>query len=187
MTTNHTPRTRKRTARLLVACGVVGGALVLGLAAAGGTLALLSSSQTVPGATVTAGSLDLTVNGASTASLGGRSVLPGVPQVFPITVANTGTTPTALTTTITVTSAAAINDRLKARVTPVADAAACVPGLAGAQGALSGHTAAELASLTAGGSTVVCLEIALDEATPISLSGQSASFTATVTATQKGR
>lgn len=186
MPANRT-RTRKRAARLFIACGVVGAATVLGLATAGGTLALLTANQTVPGATITAGSLDLTVNGASSASLGGLAVLPGVPQAIPVTVANTGTTPASLTATINVTSSGTINDRLRARITPVTNAAACAPGLASAQGSLNGFTAADFTSLAAGASTVVCLEIALDEATPIALSGQSATFTATVTATQKGR
>lgn len=186
MTTNPT-RARRRTSRLLVSCGVVGGALVLGLAAAGGTFAALAATQTVPGATVTAGSLDLTVNGASAATLGAYSVTPATAQAFPLTIANTGTSPVELTTTIAVTSAAEVADNMLARITPVASTAACVPGLTGTQSPLRDFTAAGFVSLAAGQSQLVCLEIALDPATPVALSGQSASFTATVTGIQKGR
>ncbi|MFC4224499.1 hypothetical protein [Lysinibacter cavernae] len=186
MTNIHTGA-RRRTTQLLVACGVIGGATVLGLASAGGTLAALSASQTIPGATLTAGSLDLTLNGASTVTLDEFSVLPGAPQVAPVTVENIGTTPMGLTTTIAVSTSAAINDHFTARVTPVPSATTCVPGLAGAADTLDGFAASEFADVDPGESIVVCLELMLDEATPVALSGQSASFTATVTGSQKAR
>lgn len=176
-----------RTVRWLLVCAVVGGAVALGLAAAGGTLAALTASQTVSGATITAGTLDLTVNGAQTATLDAYSVTPGTPESFPFTIANTGTTAVELSTTISVTSVEAISDYTTARVTPVSNAGSCVPGLTGTPGSLHGFAAPDFASLAAGESLVVCLEIALDDETPVSLSGQSATFVSTVTAIQKAR
>lgn len=179
------PRTRRTP--LLIATGVVAGAVALGLAAAGTTMAALSATQTAPGATITAGSLGLTVNGSASAALGAYSVVPGTPQARAFTVTNTGTTAADLATTIAVSSTDPIKDNMRARVTAVADAGACVPNLSGAQGALHGYSSSGYATVAAGQSVVVCLELALHDATPIAQAGQSASFTATVTATQRDR
>ncbi|QIK63861.1 hypothetical protein G7068_12150 [Leucobacter viscericola] len=176
---------RARTKALLLSSLAVVGALVLGLGAAGGTLAMLSSSQTVPGATITAGSLGLTVNDQASVALAPYSVLPGSPQAQAFKVTNTGTVPAELNTKIAVTSSALIKDSMRARVTAVPDAASCAPGLAGTQDKLHGHTASAVALVDGGGSAVLCLELALDDTASQSSQVQTALFTLTVNGTQK--
>lgn len=189
MTRTSRRRSRPRTRRtpVLIATGVVAGAIALGLAAAGTTTAALSTSQTMPGATITAGSLDLTVNGTDSAELGAYSMVPGAPQARAFTVTNTGTTAADLTTTIAVSSTEPIKESMRARVTAVADREGCVTNLAGAQGALDGFSSSGYATVEAGESVIVCLELSLLDTTPITQAGQSASFTATVTGTQRDR
>lgn len=188
MANRTTPgRARRRATRVLLSCAVVAGALVLGLGAAGGTLALLSAERTIPGATITAGSLGLSVNGGSTATIGGYSISPGSPHARTFTVTNTGTVPVEIGATISVTSTDPIQDNMRARVTAVADSAECTPDLRGTRGDLNGYTVSEVAEIPSGQTATVCLELALDDATPLSQAGQSAAFTLTVNGTQKGR
>lgn len=185
MTAVSTSRSRVRP--VLVCTVITVGALALGLAAGGATLAALSASATVPGATISAGSLGLTVNGASSAPLAAFSVVPGAPQAQAFTVTNTGTAAADLTATINVSSSQPIKDNMRARLTAVGSAAQCVPGLGGPLAPLVGYVSPVLTTVAAGQSASLCLEVTLDDATPPAQAGQSAAFTATISATQKGR
>jgi hypothetical protein len=165
-------------------------AIIVALSATAGSYALWNGTATVSGATITAGSSAITINGAATASPALGALGPGESAVTPLTIVNTGSTPVSLAVTGTTigTDAAslAVAPSLTATLTPVADATGCVVGLtAGSTGALSGFTTtASPISLAKGASTTLCLQLALATSAPSVVQGKSAAFTMALTGTQ---
>ncbi len=159
-------------------------AVAVGVGGAGGTYALLSVTTQTPGATLTAGTLGLQLNGASSAALGAFAVSPNTPVAKALSVKNTGDVPATLRAEIAATSTA-ITSYARARITPVASAAACEAGLSGSQKTLNGYDEPlSGGSLAAGATRWYCFEVALATSTPATVSGQGLTFTVTVRGTQ---
>lgn len=179
-------RSRRRRLRSLV-YGTVASAIavIIGLSGAGATYAFLSSTVSAPGATVTAGTLTIQINGSNSAALGPFAVSPSVPVAKAFSVQNTGNAPATLDAAISAATTPAITSHTLARVTEVANSAACVTGLAGPQGTLHGYSSALAGgSLQPAATRWYCLEVSLPAATPATVSGQGFNFTMTVGATQ---
>lgn len=171
--------------RLALATGGVALATALGIAGAAGTTALLNARAPLEGATITAGTMDLNINGAAVATLGTWQVTPAAPQARSFTVTNVSTVPVDLGASIATTSSTAITADTTARLTRLSGAATCTTGLAGTSGPLPGYAATGLGTLAAGQSATLCLEVGLRADTPVERSGQAAAFTLTVTSTQR--
>lgn len=119
-------RSRRRRLRSLV-YGTVASAIavIIGLSGAGATYAFLSSTVSAPGATVTAGTLTIQINGSNSAALGPFAVSPSVPVAKAFSVQNTGNAPATLDAAISAATTPAITSHTLARVTEVANSAAC--------------------------------------------------------------
>lgn len=169
-------RTRSRLRAVAVATAILAGATVLGLGAAGTSYALLNARDTMPGATVSAGTAELTVDGLRSAALGDFTPTPVAPSARAIVVKNTGHAPLALRTSVTATTRPALLANTLLRVTPVDSRAACVAGLGGAQAPLDGHVAEGLGTVPPAGERILCLEVALRQGTPAAQSGQQLNF-----------
>lgn len=180
-------RRRARARSLVAGTVIMAGAMLLGLTAAGGTYALLSANAQGPGATITAGSFDIRVNNQASAVLQPVVVTPNTPAVRPFTVSSAGDVPSVLSAQIVATSSQAITTNTQARITPVANAAACVVGLGGALADLNGYTLPTLDRLTQTQTKTYCLEVRLKPGTPVAQSGQGVAFRLTVTGTQEAR
>ncbi|HWU57409.1 MAG TPA: hypothetical protein VN045_01730 [Microbacteriaceae bacterium] len=165
-------------------------AVVVALSATAGSYALWNGTATVSGATITAGSSAITINGGATASLAFGALGPGESAVTPLTIVNTGSTPVSLAVTGTSigTDAAslAVAPSLTATLTQVTDPTRCVTGLTGGQtGALTGFaTTAAPVSLAKNASAILCLQLTLATTAPSAVQGQSAAFTMALTGTQ---
>lgn len=177
---------RRRRLRSLVHATIISAiAVVIGVSGAGATYAFLSSTEQVGGATVTAGTLTIQINGASSAALGPFAVSPSVPVAKALSVQNTGNAPATLDAVISAATTPAITAQTLARITEVANSAACVTGLAGPQGSLHGYSSTLTGgSLQPTATRWYCLEISLPAGTPATVSGQGFNFTMTVNATQ---
>jgi hypothetical protein len=161
-------------------------AVTIGVGGAGATHAWLSASAAAPGATVRAGTLTLQINGASSATLGGWEAAPDTPQAKAFTITNTGDAPAGIAGSI-LAPAVALAPYATARLTKVANQAACAPGLGGAQGALSGYTIpAGFDTVPVGAAHWYCLEVGIAAGAPITVSGQSLTFVLIVNGTQSG-
>lgn len=170
---------------LLVTTALTAVCAVVGLSAAGGTYAFLNAKTSVGGATIKAGSMSLQVNDAGTSTIEDATVAPQSPVAKPFTVTNVGSVPVTLDAAITATSSLDINSYTRALITPVANAAACATGLTGTRAVLPGYSRTGLDTLTPGQKKTYCLERSLADNTPVALSGQSVSFTLTMTSNQK--
>lgn len=73
----------------------------------------------------------------------------------------------------------------QARITPVANAAACTTGLTGTRQDLAAYSQSTLDTMVKATTQTYCLELSLKAGTPVSQSGQGLSFTMTMTGTQK--
>ncbi|WP_413317399.1 hypothetical protein AA0Z99_11255 [Agrococcus sp. 1P02AA] len=164
---------------------ILTGATVLGIAGAGGTYALLSARAETAGATVTAGTLDLRVDGQAAAALGTLPVTPATPVARAFTVTSIGDVPSRLSASVSATTAQEITANAQVRITPVTSAAACAPGLSGPLAALNGYAAPSLGRIEAGAQRTFCLEVRLNPGTPVAQSGQGIGFTMNITATQE--
>ncbi|MFT3970353.1 MAG: hypothetical protein QM695_08735 [Micropruina sp.] len=159
-------------------------AVVVGVGGAGGTYALLSVTTPFSGATLTAGTLGLQLNGASSASLDAFAVSPNTPVAKPFSVTITGDVPATLRADITADSTS-ITSYARARITRVTDTTACAINLTGSQGALQGYSETlGGGSLAAGATRWYCFEVALATNTPATVSGEGLTFTVTITGTQ---
>ncbi|WP_427870190.1 hypothetical protein [Leucobacter luti] len=184
-------RQRRRIRGLAVSAAMLTGATLLGLGAAGGTYALLNARAELGGATISAGTAELRIDGAASASLADLSVGPGAPAARAVTVSNTGHVTLDLSARATPTAAPAILANTQIRLTPVSSAAQCVPGRPGpAPAPLSGYTKSGIGALAptgpaSSGTTVLCLELSLRDGTPVEQSGQQVPFTLTIEGVQR--
>lgn len=178
-------RPRRRPRALVRAFLASGAAVLAGLSGAGFSYAFLTSTANAPGATLTAGTLTLRINGSSSASLGTFAVSPSSPAARAFSVANTGDAPAAIAAEIKAATNPPITSYARARITPVATSAACAAGLGGPQGPLNGYSAAlGGGALAAGATRWYCLEVALTAGTPATVSGQGLDFDVTLDGTQ---
>ncbi len=161
------------------------GATLVGLSCAGGTYALLSATEEVPEATITAGTLDLRVNGSSSAALGTWTVTPTTPVARAFTVSSASDVPSTLSASARATTSQAIIGNTQLRITPVASAAACTVGLSGPLGDVNGYSVSSLGRLAETQTRTFCLEVRLKAGTPVTQSGQGVGFALEVTATQE--
>lgn len=180
------PRRRGLPKALVLGCLA---AIGVSLALTGGSYALITTTSTVPGAQITAGSTTITVNGSSAATLPAsfaQALGPGQPATTALTIANTGTTPAdvAVSSTAIGTQSGSLANYLTARVSPVANTGACTPGLGSAAAPLSGFTSPTLMTLQPGATGILCLELTLANTAPASTQNGSAAFTMTITGTQ---
>lgn len=178
-------RPRRRPRALVHAFLASIAAVAIGLSGAGATHAFLAAGTNAPGARLAAGTLTLRINDSSSATLGAFAVSPSTPVAKAFSVANTGDAPAALDAAIAATSTPQLTAHALARITPVANSAACAAGLGGAQAPLNGYSAALGGGpLAAGATRWYCLEVALAANTPATVSGQGLSFEITVAGTQ---
>lgn len=184
-------RARRRTSGLLGSTLLTALVVAAGVSGVGGTYALLSAQGDVSGATVTAASVGLNVNGAASADLGDWAISPATPVAKAFSVTNTAPTGPAasvspvrvnLQAAISVTASSAITANTTAVITPVASAAACTTGL-GSPSVLSGYSTT-LDVIAPGQTKFYCLQLGLATGTPVAQSGLDTGFTVTLTSTQ---
>lgn len=197
----ETPRHRapsgaRRPATWPLALAAVGLAAAL-LSGVAGTFALWTDSADVGGTSVSAGRLDLKVNGADALTAYGdlsvANMMPGNSTAGVLTVQNAGTVP--LTYYVTSTSSnSALTGNLTVKVT--ADAAVTGSGtaetcagtaLAGAGTSFGGNllgSAASQRTLAAGAAETLCVQATLSSTAPSSLQGQATNVTLTFQGSQ---
>ena len=178
-------RRRRRIRALALSTSVITGATLLGIGTAGGTYALLNVRADLRGATLTAGSAGLRLNDAASADLGTVTVAPATPATLAAKVTNVGGVRLRLSAHTSATSSPGILPHTQVRLTPVANAAACAPGLGATPAPLSTFTTQDFATLAPGASRWVCLEVSLRSGTPSDLAGQQVPFTLTVSGVQR--
>ncbi len=191
MATHRAPRQHpRRTPRaILTATAALAGAVVLGIAGAGGTYAMWNSSTTLNPGTITAGSTGLTVNSVTNYTIPANAMigvlLPGRSTITtaPLAVRNPGNTPVSVTAgTATVTGALA--SQVTVAIRQVAGAAsACTPTAVGG----TPTTLTAPVALAAGATVYVCVEVQLRTTAPAASQGQTAQFTLPLTAVQVQR
>jgi predicted ribosomally synthesized peptide with SipW-like signal peptide len=180
------------SARVRAALGL-GVVLTVGVTS---TFAYWTDSITVSGATITAGTIDLKVNGNDTVTgfttLNISTMVPGNSTAAVLTIANTGTAPLKYTGSTTATNADGKNlaGALTVKVTGdtatsgTAPAVACAgTALAGAGTTLNGSLLSSGRQLAAGASEKVCVQVTLPAAASTSLQGATTSVVVTLTGT----
>lgn len=173
--------------RYLQAAAVVSGVVLAALAGVGGTAAYLNASATVPGAKVSAGTLVLQINGATTAALGSWTPTPSTPQARALTITNAGDVPASVASQVTVTGTTlSLSTYTQLRLVTVVSAAACTSSVTGgASGAITAFPTTAVAHLDAGETKTLCAIVSLSSTAPIGSAGGTVSFTTTMTATQQ--
>lgn len=154
---------------MLATSAAVGGASLIAIMAAGGTYALWNGSSKVSSATLTAGTLNLTVDNVASHALSDTpwtDLLPGDSVRQSVTVKNTGTTAATVTTSIGGTPGAFVVTTIKG---------ACPAG------AITGTS--NLGSFAAGEASLVCIQVALPLTALSTEQGQSRSFSVNFSAT----
>ncbi|RNL62961.1 hypothetical protein EFK50_14650 [Nocardioides marmoriginsengisoli] len=185
-------RCRLASRRLRATLGL-GLALSLGVL---GTRASWTDEVTVVGATFTAGTIDLKVNGGDTNVTLPAHVLagmvPGSSAAGVLTVSNAGTAPLKYSATSAATNADGKNlaGALVVKVTGAAAATGTSPTrtcpgatLAGTGASLNGALVATRRLLAAGASETLCVEVLLPAAAPSALQGATTSATFTFSGT----
>lgn len=176
------PRRRRSLATTAILSAI---AVFIGITGAGVTSALLTSTATQPGATITAGTAGIRIDGDTTSVLGSRALSPAAPAVWAFTLTNTGDAPLAPSGSIAVTAGGpAYSAAAQARVAPVANAAACTAALGGTPAPLNGYVVPAMSALAVGQTQWYCLVVSLPSGTSSAGSGLPLSFTMTVSATQ---
>lgn len=183
----HRQRQPQRTPRsILTATAVMAGAVILGVAGAGGTYAMWNSSTTLNLGTITSGTTGLTVNAQNSYAIPASSMvgslLPGrsVITSVPLAVKNTGTVGLTVTAGSPLISGA-LSGNLSVAVRQVASSSsACTPTATG--GTMSTMTSP--VTLAAGSTIYVCVEAQLASSAPATVQGQSANFTIPFNGTQ---
>jgi hypothetical protein len=175
--------------RLLSAATAIGASVAIAVAGAGASYALWSSTAPLNGGIISAGSTSITVNGVQDYAVPpGAAVGPENPVFTTLVLANTGTSPVAVTATTTAyTQAGGLADNLTVTVAPLAAGETCGGGLpTPAAAPLVGFTT-PLGTIPAGANARVCLGLALAAAAPATVQGGTASFTITIDAGQVAR
>ena len=170
--------------RSLVTAAAVVGALVVGGATTGTTLALWRGQATMPGHTVQAGSIGLTVNQSVNVGLGSLTMQPGESRTIPLTFTNTGQGKNLRLTT----SVSAINASNNAEVPlsfgfrSMAAGDTCTTASTG----LTPYTGSSIplaGPLSAGGSATACMLVTMTR-TALPTTEQTSTVTLTFTGNQ---
>ena len=159
-------------------------ALGIAVSTSGLTFALLSASASTPGATISAGTSGLLIDGAVSTDLGTVMLAPLTPVARAVHLENTGDVDLALTATATATA----NDlaaSVTVRLTPIDGSADCTTGLDAPPAPLLGP-GVPAGTLAAGDESLLCIELIIPEDTPASASGQTIAFTLTLRGDQIG-
>jgi len=172
---------------LLATAALFAGAVLLALGATGGSYALWNDNVETPSASISTGSIGLTVQGVTNYTVSGLTVtqlLPGRSVVTPTTLAlkNTGTVPLSITlgtTQFTATSTALSN----AINVAVRQQSACAITTTTANPNPVSLTAPIV--LAVGQTVPICVEVGLAANAPASVQGQNATFTLPLVAVQK--
>lgn len=176
------------TSTNLLGVSTIGFAIVLALVGTGTTYALLSSAAPLEGATISAGSTSITVNGGTAAQLTPELALlaPGESTVAQVTVANTGTTPVSVFVSSSTldSQTRGLADFLELGFTRAETCKASEPGASAAS--IEGFTTAP-ERLETGASADYCLEIFLAADAPASVQGGTVAFTLLLDANQVPR
>lgn len=158
----------------MLSSAAVAVAIAVALVLGGGSLALWGDSAAVNAGIVTSGSMELRVNSATTAALGGAvwsSLLPGDVVSQQVTVQNIGTVVTTVTA-LTTGSVGALLVHVKK--------GACSTTITGTSTTVSPAT---LGTFADGESAAVCIQVSLPTTTPNTAQGTAQSFTVTLTGT----
>lgn len=174
--------------RLSILVGAILAVCAVTIATSGGTFALWNSQATISPATITAGSLNLSI---SNQSLGGLStkLTPGASVLGSYEVGYTGGTAADLVATVAVTTStpAAMAGAVTLTITP--STATCVAGMTGGvSGKLNafGPTPSVILPIaTTEAKTRYCVELKLDSTAGNELQNATTSFSVTYTATQR--
>lgn len=175
----------RRLRSLATATAMLAASTLVGVAAAGGTYALLNDKATMNGATIKSGTLQLQIQGSGSYNFGNFSVTPNTPVAKSFTLTNVGDVNVSLSAASTTTSGSQLVPNARIRITPVTSTAACVPGLPGQQGPVASYTNTNVGNLAKGTSSIYCLELSLDQGTSANFSGQSFPFTVTISGAQR--
>lgn len=173
-------RSRRAVRALLAASVAFAAAIVIALAAAGGTFAFFSSTTPVGAGTITAGTAGLTVQGVDQYTITGldtTKLLPGTAVITttPLTVSNTGDTTLSVSKGVaSFTTTGTLKDHL---LITVRRTSTCAVG-AGVDIAATPQT------LAAGASMTICVTVQLAATAPASVAGQTATFTIPLDASQ---
>lgn len=163
----------------------LGAATLLGLGAVGGTYALFNDSATMPGARISAGTMSLQVNGASTAALGSWTITPASRDAKSFTVTNVSAVPVDISANAVVTSATGLGANTTASLVAVAASADCTTATFPAPAALNGYARTRFVALAPGATQKLCLSMGALSSTPVAQSGQTVNFTMTMTSLQR--
>lgn len=158
-------------------------AATMAVSASSVTFALLSATAQSPGATLTAGTSGLLVDGGSSTDLGTWTISPQTSQARAVRIANTGDVDLTLSMTASATQNA-LAESIEVRLTRVGSSASCTVGLAGTVSALLG-TPMPAGDLARGATSWLCLELIVPADTQASASGQTIDFTLTLHGDQK--
>ncbi len=177
---------RRRVRSLITAVALSAAAVLIGLSGAGVTYAFLTATAIQPGATITAGTAAIQIDGSAAATLGNRTLSPNTPAAWAFTVANTGSVKMDISAAIAATTSPAYSAATRALLVPVASTAACTATVGGTPAPLAGFTAttSTMGVIAAGGSQVYCLVLSLPVGTSGTGAGSPLSFTVTVNAAQ---
>jgi len=180
---SHGMRVSRVSRRLGVAAATTGAAVLLAVAAAGGTYALWNTASSATPGSITTGSTGLTINDSTNYAITGldlTGLYPGrsVITAAPLTVKNTGTTPLSVSAgTVTFTDpSGALAPQL---VVAIRQASSCAPTAFG-----STPTSLSAVTLQPGTTTTVCVEVQLKSTAPASVQGLSVGFTIPLVGTQ---
>lgn len=174
------PRHRATTAPrpvirgMLASTAAIAGASVIAAFAAGGTYALWNGARSIPNATITTGTMGLTVNGASSAAVDGTAwakLLPGDVVSQQVTVKNTGNV-SGIVTAVTTGGFGPLLVHLKK--------GACGATISGASSTVS---PTNLGVFTASEQSLVCVQVTMPASAPSGAQGTNQSFTITFTST----
>lgn len=189
MTRRRTTRDRRRVARIrgiLATAAAVSAAIVLGAGAAGSTYALWNGRTTADAANISTGSIELLVDGQTSAVVTGLDLSPLYPgssvvRASPLVIKNAGTVPLSVSWTGTeVTSpVTALPSHVIASLRPTtAPTCTLTPDGTPLPTTLTPFTLAPSATAT------VCLEVRLSASAPGSVMGAGAQIRLTLTGDQ---
>lgn len=181
VTRDHAPRSRWRT--WVSGTAMTAAAVLIGLSGAGVTQAYLTASAPQPGATLTAGTAAIQVNGASATNFGSRALTPNTPAVWSFTVSNTGSVKMNIAALVSAPATSGYATSTRAILAQVPGPAACTASLGGAAQPFNGLSSA-LGALPAGATQTYCLVVSLPSGTSAVGTGSPLAFSMTVDAVQ---
>ena len=170
---------RRRSSRLrglFLGIALTAAAVLVAATAAGGTYAAWSKTVTVPGATLSTGSIGLTVNDVQQYSVPGMTDIPLLPgrsvvSTTPITARNTGSVPLRVTVgALTVPVCDVLGQNILVGVRTIAAGQSCTVTASGIP------ASSQPFSLAPGATAALCVEVALKADAPATVQGRMVDF-----------